>query len=669
MSKSSSPKRLLHFTLGPVQDFIADARRTRDFWAGSFILSLLSAHAMKAIKDAGGEILFPDVSGDELFAALGAGKASPYVGSLPNRFKADVTGISGDPGLLCRQAVEKAWTAIEQTVWKYAVADQSSLSAAGGNAAKDIWKRQVGGFWDMAWVVGEDPQNGEDGQWLDLRKNWRSQYGGKAAAENGDHCRMMGKYQEISGFHRIGQKAGQEKFWNAMRAAHDDSLDLQPDERLCAIALVKRFFPVVASRDGKIEGALPFRPGGDSLNIRHWPSTSYVAALPWLASASRLDHADRPPITLFDSAKVAFKDGFMGEYETPGLFGFPKDGLFRLDGHLLHKDGIRAVAREGVKTGTLTGEKSAAAVKNVTKALMETAKWIGGGKARHASEFYAILRMDGDGVGRRLKEHSPLITVALAGFTDRVKRFLVPGNDHWGVLVYAGGDDVLALLPVDTAIDAALKLREEYDAAFEDARKQVPSDATGFTLSGSIVYAHYKNPLAAVLRQSEHQLDEIAKETNGRNSLAIAVLKPGGIAAQWTTAFDGADGRIETMDSLAQARLGAAGKSGLSGGFFHGFRQKYEPLFAGADGEPSDVMDPDTLLEPLLAADIRRQDTRNAIADPHVAAGRVVSLLRPQLWNDGKPAPQVGVSFDAGMVARFLSAEGRFDLAPKEEKQ
>ncbi|MBA5248658.1 MAG: hypothetical protein FE834_03865, partial [Gammaproteobacteria bacterium] len=28
----------LHFSLGPVQGFIGQARRTRDLWAGSFLL-------------------------------------------------------------------------------------------------------------------------------------------------------------------------------------------------------------------------------------------------------------------------------------------------------------------------------------------------------------------------------------------------------------------------------------------------------------------------------------------------------------------------------------------------------------------------------------------------------------------------------------------------------
>ncbi len=37
---------ILQFTLGPVQGFVAQARRTRDFWAGSFLLSYLTGKAM-----------------------------------------------------------------------------------------------------------------------------------------------------------------------------------------------------------------------------------------------------------------------------------------------------------------------------------------------------------------------------------------------------------------------------------------------------------------------------------------------------------------------------------------------------------------------------------------------------------------------------------------------
>ena len=70
-----SEHRVFHFTLGPVQGFVSQARRTRDLWAGSFLLSYLSGHAMKAIIDAGGTIVFPKVSEadtitDPLLAAI-----------------------------------------------------------------------------------------------------------------------------------------------------------------------------------------------------------------------------------------------------------------------------------------------------------------------------------------------------------------------------------------------------------------------------------------------------------------------------------------------------------------------------------------------------------------------------------------------------------------------
>lgn len=39
-----------HITLGPVQGFVSQARRTRDFWAGSFLLSWLAAVAIKSSR-------------------------------------------------------------------------------------------------------------------------------------------------------------------------------------------------------------------------------------------------------------------------------------------------------------------------------------------------------------------------------------------------------------------------------------------------------------------------------------------------------------------------------------------------------------------------------------------------------------------------------------------
>ncbi len=46
-------------SIGPVQDFIAAARRTRDLWFGSHLLSEISKAAAKKIRDEGGQLIFP----------------------------------------------------------------------------------------------------------------------------------------------------------------------------------------------------------------------------------------------------------------------------------------------------------------------------------------------------------------------------------------------------------------------------------------------------------------------------------------------------------------------------------------------------------------------------------------------------------------------------------
>ena len=54
---------LLAISLGPVQGFIASARRTRDLWCGSYLLSEVSKAAAKAVHDVahahGGGLIFP----------------------------------------------------------------------------------------------------------------------------------------------------------------------------------------------------------------------------------------------------------------------------------------------------------------------------------------------------------------------------------------------------------------------------------------------------------------------------------------------------------------------------------------------------------------------------------------------------------------------------------
>jgi hypothetical protein len=57
-------QRYFHFSLGPVQEFVGKARRLRDYWTGSYLLSYLTEQAMDEVCKNGGHIVFPPYEGN-----------------------------------------------------------------------------------------------------------------------------------------------------------------------------------------------------------------------------------------------------------------------------------------------------------------------------------------------------------------------------------------------------------------------------------------------------------------------------------------------------------------------------------------------------------------------------------------------------------------------------
>lgn len=183
--------KTFHFALGPVQSFVSESRRTRDLWAGSFLISYLTAHAMAAVLQHGARIEFPAVANDAgevtdalLNAVVTTTALENLLGTIPNRFVAQVSE-SFEPQH-CINAVNAAWGRIAQSVWERFVAPHESQ----GENTRAIWTRQVQGFWDMTWALGDSMDL------LDRRKNWRTQVW---SPEGGIKCMMMPQFQEISG--------------------------------------------------------------------------------------------------------------------------------------------------------------------------------------------------------------------------------------------------------------------------------------------------------------------------------------------------------------------------------------------------------------------------------------------------------------------------------------
>ena len=90
---------LLALALGPVQDFIAAARRTRDLWLGSHLLSEISKAAARVVAQEGGQLVFPapERSAQELADDSELTVANVILAEVPE-------GTAGKPGEIADRA-------------------------------------------------------------------------------------------------------------------------------------------------------------------------------------------------------------------------------------------------------------------------------------------------------------------------------------------------------------------------------------------------------------------------------------------------------------------------------------------------------------------------------------------------------------------------------------
>jgi CRISPR-associated protein Cmr2 len=148
----------------------------------------------------------------------------------------------------------------------------------------------------------------------------------------------------------------------------------------------------------------------------------------------------------------------------------------------------------------------------------------------------------------------------LNDFSQIVVRHVVE-MEHLGKLIYAGGDDVLAMLPVADMLSCIERLRHAYSGTVPEDEAKDWSELRkepkalhckgGFaylnrrlmrmmgrnaTASCGAVIAHHQAPLSAVLRELR-EAEKRAKTEGGRDAFSITVIKRSGgalhLTAKW----------------------------------------------------------------------------------------------------------------------------------------
>jgi len=483
---------LLAIAVGPVQEFIAAARRTRDLWFGSYLLSEISKAVASSVKDQGGKLIFPHPDTDLTSGDNKVNVANVILTELP----------TGNPKEVAKQAKEAA-----KECWKR-FAEEAHQAASGAirpklaHEEKSIWDEQVDDVIEFyaAWVARNDPnQYAEDRKKLMRllagRKNCRDFLPAKGRA-GVPKSSLDGQRESVL------KDPARERWPERFRAR----LRIREGEQLDVIGLVKRV------------------AGGTQL----YPSVSRIAADPWVRG-NRHRTQFRELLTVC-SELPAHVLHHLGEAAFPQFQDFPYEGT------------AVYVSRHHEWEEEISDEDQVS-----LSFLHDTLS-----EFNEPNPYLAVLVADGDKMGAAISaltspDANRKFSQALVGFATEARKIVEGYEDektkkfvegHNGVLVYAGGDDVLAFLPVDKCLGCARALREKF---IECLKTQVPNDTP--TLSVGIAIGHFMENLEDLLNYGR-EAEKAAKKPD-RDGLAVHLHKRGGapigVRARWSS---GSDNRI-----------------------------------------------------------------------------------------------------------------------------
>jgi len=583
---------LLSVKISAVQEFIAHSRKLADLWASSHIFSTIIFGGIKVIANKFGPdvIIYPQLRGNPMvdleefngengnFILYDEGKKlnilreNPkeklHIANFPNTFLCFV------PSSEAKEIAKEVKESIESK-WKEIAREAKRLLKDGAKISIDerLWNNQIDNAIEItsAWleffnfdkfnnVKNEIPNDLKKRQedWLNFIEEVerRSNFGHfysltyeilsavltqksrfwnawEEKPMTGRKCLMCGRRNALL----LKDENGNYKVWNGedwVNTKIESSYEylLKERERLCAVCLVKRLYRDV------------FRKNFEGAKLPPWESVSEIAARDFI---ERIVNTE-----IYEEVK-------------------------RKDIELIYKEEWDSKDKVKLKYIRELGEKEG----EIYKKLVELWEIYG-----EPNKYYAILMMDGDRIGKwlsgeRWKENGEEKGLPNFGeflhptFKDKIKewkendkkwgeeliktkRILTPSHHiaisramknfslykvpeivekFNGFLVYAGGDDVLALFPTDKVLDAAYEIQKFFKEDFYEIetngkRRKVMGLGNKASMSAGIVFAHYKWPLYDAIervREAEKKAKKKIKEGGyGRNAFCMTFIKRSG---------------------------------------------------------------------------------------------------------------------------------------------
>ena len=466
---------LLSFKIGPVQTFIEAARSMRDLLSGSYLLSTLMFAAIEPVLNACGPtaLVYPALRGvpmmDHWLTGQGVAVDPPEPRSLsrpsiPHRFLALVPNTLAD-GLIAesKRAAQAKWLEIADAV-------RSRLKPRLDQNWRHwdrLWERQIGSYFDFRAVAF---------QMSDAR-----------------HEELLGR----------------------------DSVD--------------RFSPIKAlghyghSQPGTWQNSVEISATlmDASTRIRHIPAYRPTGGVPQKCTLLGT-YEQMGPATLSESRRF-FEEGLSFDKGTDRLCAISLTKRFAFQHYFKKRLGIDPQDYQFPDTANLC-RRSGEGYRYYALLAMDgdnMGAWLSGAKSPKIREVLhpkiAQWHERNGNVGRAMDLPRPVSPALHAAISEALTHFatgMVPEivEAHNGVVVYAGGDDVLAALPASRALECACEVRKAF-SSFEALGSRV-------NMSAGLVLAHEMENLRYVIgsaRKAEKQ-----SKDRGRARLTLAVMRRGG---------------------------------------------------------------------------------------------------------------------------------------------
>lgn len=572
------------FSISPVQPFIGKTRKLRDHWAASVILSWLTFEGIAAIMDYLGpdHIVYPSLQDQPLVEEY-LGKEfqeffSEYneklelekdatVASFPNKFV--FLAPSGKEELFVdeiKKRIQEKWKELSGIVLEYL--------GVKGKPSETIFNRQTRSWWQFSWscsnLIKLDNQddigilfgNEKFSTLFQTIKKFSESF--RAAdtvypvthslvqtvlaasksrpmavrePEPGIKCPVCG---ELEVLHNISSSensiAGEyenvaDAFWKALSDRFGEST-VKSGEKLCAICSIKRFAPEAIKKTGETH-ILKQLFVSDK-----FPSTTEMATYEFRRKIKDAGILSDEKLELKLIDELHEKDNDYSEDVNKLL----KDKT--------DEDNYYAILMmDGDKMGDLVNGSTIAAKWYDVLHPELVSRYKNGTLKEKLSLWKEYLR--------KQRILSPALHATISESLGVFSLYAVPSiiKKHKGKLIYAGGDDVAAVLPLSSALSAADTIRKVYNMrfasissdgiceVFDKADGTAPvflflGNGKGISISAALLVCHHKQPLRGAIEEARRLLKETAKDKTGRDAVAVRLKKRSGHTRDFTAKWN-----------------------------------------------------------------------------------------------------------------------------------